>query len=118
MIRIWADVWRRHRLAAAAFVLASALTLLFAARFVASLVYWSAHHEEPIAGWMTVGYVARSWGVPPRRIDEIAGLPPPDGRPLTLDEIAAARGVPVETVVVAVRKAVGDLRAEAGESPP
>lgn len=109
------EIWRRHRLLSVAFLCAATLTVFFLGRLVVSVVYWSAHREEPVRPWMTVGYVGRSWDLPPRRIDELAGLPPPDGHPLTLQEIADRRGVAVETVIAEVEAAVRTLRREAAE---
>ena len=53
---------------------------------------------------MTVGYVARSWGLDPRELDALAGLPTPDvkGHSQPLSEIAQDRDVPVEVVIDAV----------------
>ena len=55
---------------------------------------------------MTAGYIGRSWGLDPRALVAEAGLPPRDGRPLTLDQIAEARGVPVGTVIAEVEAAL------------
>ncbi len=108
-------VLRRHPWLALAFVVALGLTLFFATRFVIHAVYWAdpAHRRQPVAAWMTAGYVGRSWGLDPRAIDAEAGLPPPDGQPLTLEEIAAARGVPVAEVIAAVEAAILRLKAPA-----
>jgi hypothetical protein len=103
--------WRAHKLLVTAFALSTLLTLFFVTRLVVGLVYWSMHAEEPVRPWMTVGYVGKSWDLNPRMIDREAGLPPPDGHPLTLAEIAAARGVPVETVIAEVEAAVARLKA-------
>lgn len=102
---------RRHPKLFAAFVLALVLALFFAGRIVVRAVYWSQHREEAVAPWMTVGYVGRSWRLDPRAIDAEAGLPPPEGRPLTLEQIAADRGVPVAQVIVEVEAAIATLRA-------
>lgn len=59
---------------------------------------------------MTVGYVGHSWGIDPRQIDLIAGLPLPDGHPLTLSEIAARDGAPVSEVIARVEAAVAQLK--------
>jgi hypothetical protein len=111
------EALRRHPRLAAAFALASLLTLVFLGRLVFGLLYWQAHREEPIQGWMTVGYVGRSWGLPPRALGTEAGLPPPDGRPRTLEEIADERGVPVDTLIAEVRAAVDRLRAREHPAP-
>jgi hypothetical protein len=111
-------LWRLRPVLATAFVLACALTLFFAGRFTVYTVYWATHHEEPIRPWMTVGYVARSWGLDGRDIDALAGLPLPEvkGRPQSLAEIAADRGVPVAEVIAEVEAAIATLRAaEVGE---
>ncbi len=110
MIRLW----RNRPLLTSAFLLACALTLFFAVRFVVQAVYWSSHQEEPVQPWMTVGYVARSWGLDPREIDALAGLPTPDvkGHSQPLSEIAKDRAVPVEAVIDAVETAVDTLLAD------
>lgn len=105
--------FRKHPLLATAFALTLALTFVLGGRLAASAIYWSAHQQETIRPWMTIGYVGRSWGVHPRRIEEVAGLPMPvDGSPLTLDEIARQRVVPVEKIVKQVEAAVAKLKAE------
>jgi hypothetical protein len=107
---------RRHPVLLSAFALALVLTLFFAGRFVWAAIYWSQHREMPVQGWMTVGYVGHSWGLDPRALDGAAGTPvPAKGHPLTLDEIARARGVPVAQVIAEVTAAVQALKAaEAG----
>ncbi|THD84259.1 hypothetical protein E7811_00425 [Aliigemmobacter aestuarii] len=106
-------LWSRHPVLLTAFVLAAALSVFFTGRIVVKSVYWATHREAGIAPWMTVGYIGRSWDLDPREIDARAGLPMPErGRPLTLEEIARERGVPVEDIVSLVRATVADLKAE------
>lgn len=106
-------LWRARPWLTSAFLLACAVTLFFAGRFTVFTIYWATHREMPIEPWMTVGYVARSWGLNPRDLDAAAGLPPPQvrGHPLPLSEIAEDRGVPVEQVIAEVEAAVARLRA-------
>lgn len=106
-------LWRARPWLTSAFLLACALTLFFAARFVGHAVYWANHQDEAVQPWMTVGYVARSWGLDGREIDALAGLPLPEvkGHPQTLAEIAADRGVPVAEVIAKVEAAVAELKA-------
>lgn len=106
-------LWRKRPLLVSAFLLATALTLFFGFRFVRYTIYWSdpAHHQEVVQGWMTVGYIGKSWRLDPREIDRVAGLPVPEhGHPLTLRQIAQARGVPVEDVIAEVDAAIAELR--------
>lgn len=105
--------WRARPWLTSAFVLACAVTLFFAGRLVFFTAYWATHREMPVQGWMTVGYVARSWGLDPRELDAAAGLPVPEvkGRPQPLSEIARDRGVPLSELVAEVEAAVAELRA-------
>ena len=64
---------------------------VFIVRAVRPAIYWHYHQDEPIRGWMNVGYVAHSYHVPPHVLYRALGLPhkPPDKRPLR--EIAKAQ---------------------------
>ena len=108
MIRLFG----RHPFVMSILALSFCLALFFAGRFTLRAIYWEAHRQEPVAAWMTVGYLGRSWGLDPREIDARAGLPLPNGRPLTLEEIAAIRSVPVAQVITEVEAAIAALLAE------
>ena len=111
--------FRRHPVLASAFLLATLVMLAFAGSFAVRLVYWQIHAEEDVQAWMTVGYVGHSWGIKPLLIDETAGLPPPvDGHPLTLQEIADQRGVPVSAIISEVEAALEKLQARVAEPRP
>lgn len=106
-------LFRRHPLLVLAFVLAACGATFFTGRIIWSAVYWAQHRQEPVQPWMTVGYVGRSWQVPPREIDARAGLPlPVKGHPLTLQQIADQRGVPVAEIVALVEATVAVIQAE------
>src|ERR1700741_1815210 len=81
--------WRQS-LVGIAFLLSLCVTMVFVVRAVRPAIYWHYHHDEPIRGWMTMGYVAHSYHVPPHVLHQNLGLPdmPPDRRPLR--EIATA----------------------------
>lgn len=106
---------RDHPYAAAGFALATAVTLFFLVRAVVLVIYWSdpAHHNEVVKPWMTVGYIAKSWDLDPREIDRLTGLPRPEGHgPWTLQEVAEARGVPVEEIIAQLNAALALMKAE------
>lgn len=113
MITRLLTLWRARPWLTSAFLLACAVTLFFAGRFTAYTVYWASHREMPVEPWMTVGYIARSWGLEPRALDAEAGLPVPEvlGRPQPLAEIARDRGVPVAEIIAEVEAAIETLRA-------
>lgn len=103
---------RRHPFLGGAFLLAAALALWLLAEVVSGALGWQGRGPEPLRPWMTVGYVGRTYGLDPRLIDATAGFPTPDeaGHPLTLAEIAARRGVPVEQVFHEVEAVLAELR--------
>jgi hypothetical protein len=106
------DLWIRHRWLLLAFVIAVALALFFGMRAVLYGLYWSDHRDEAIVGWMTPRYVAMSWEVPPEVVADTLALPRDGtGRRVTLSEIAASRGVSVETVAAEVTAAIEAFRA-------
>lgn len=105
-------LWRSSPKLLMAFVAALSLTLYFIGSITWQAVYWANHRNMAVQPWMTVGYVANSWGLNGRDIDLTAGLPLPDGHPLTLIEIAVQRGVPVADVVAAVEAAIVTLQAK------
>lgn len=108
-------LFRNHPIAVSGFVLAAAVTLFFLFRMVSSALYWSdpAHQNESVKAWMTVGYIAKSWDLDPRKIDALAGLPTPEEHgPWTIREIAEARGVAVQVVIDQVNASITALQTQ------
>ncbi len=91
--------WRQS-VVAVAFLLSLSVAIFFVVRAARPLIYWHYHQDEPIRGWMTLGYVAHSYRVPPHVLHSALGLPdkPPDKRPLR--EIAKAQ----EQAIVQARR--------------
>lgn len=92
------------------------VALIFAVRLAMFTIYWAdtAHRDQPIAGWMTPGYVSHSWDVPPELIR--AALPaapaPRPGTHPTLSQIAEAEGVPLSDLIARLQVAIDAARAE------
>jgi len=113
MIGLIKRLWAAAPLATAILALALAATLVFGVR---SAVFWADRErvtrEQPVAGWMTPGYVAHSWHVPRDVIAEALALDA-DRKPQrkTLSAIAEARGVPVEEIIAALEAAIAAHRA-------
>lgn len=107
---------RRHPALTGAFVLAAALVLWLLVEVTSGVLGWHGRGEEPLAPWMTIGYVGRTHEVDPRLIDVTAGFPTPDeaGHPLTLAEIAQRQGIPIGQVYDKVEAALVDLRPPQG----
>lgn len=101
---------RRHWILLALFLAAAAASGLFATRLVVQSLYWSSQHQEPIEGWMTLGYVAHAQGVPPWLLRRALGLPPEreDRRPLA--EIATAQDLPLDALRLRLEHAIATAR--------
>ena len=112
------NLWRTQRLALIAFLLALSVTGFFATRFIASSIYWAdpAHRNVQIEGWMTPGYIARSYRVPPEVVRAALGLRREDGRQ-TIAEIAARRATSLEALSVEILAAVNGARLLRSEPP-
>ncbi|WBU54687.1 hypothetical protein [Paracoccus sp. SCSIO 75233] len=85
----------------AAFLLAVALSGFFGFRLVDRALYWADPdhlHQEP-APWMTVGYLARSWKMPPQELGRTLDLEPEDIRGNRLSDIAEETGIPVAELI-------------------
>ena len=109
-------LFKTHPYALTGFVLALAVTLFFCGRIVTSAIYWAnpAHHDESVRQWMTVGYIAKSWGVKPQDVDAMAHLPGPKGHgPWTMKQIARSRNVAVDEVIRQVNETVAKLKLQA-----
>jgi len=110
---------RKQWLVAAALALVIALTALFAVRTVRRAVYWRFHRDETIRPWMSVPYVAHSYGIPPRVLYEGLGIPHPphDRRPIR--EIAREQNRPAEELIGVLERAIAREReAHPNASPP
>ncbi len=111
--------WRQS-VVAVAFLLSLSVAIFFVVRAVRPLIYWHYHQDEPIRGWMTMGYVAHSYHVPPHVLHSALGLPdnPPDKRPLR--EIAKAQNRSMDEIRSLLLQAIVQARRPnpASPSPP
>jgi hypothetical protein len=94
----------------AAFLLAVGFTGFYVVRTVRDAIYWHAHHDEPIAGWMTLGYVAHSYHVPPHVLFLALGMDPGPPERRNIATIAAAQGRSVEQVAALLNNAIVHAR--------
>lgn len=107
-------LWTLAPVATVLLVLALAATLLFGLR---SVLLWHDRHdrivrEQPVAAWMTPGYVAHSWQLPRQVVIETLALDPKAGPPReTLADLAEERGVPVDSLIAELEAAIARHRA-------
>lgn len=108
--------WRQS-LVAVAFLLALSVAVFFVVRAVRPVIYWHYHQDEPIRGWMNLGYVAHSYHVPPHPLHAALGLPDkPDRRPLR--EIAKEQNRPMDEIRTLLLEAIVQARRAHSASPP
>lgn len=115
-------IFRSAPVLASAFTIALLLTLWFGGQSIARAIYWAdpQHQNQEIAGWMTLGYIGRSWGIPPS--DMAIAIEPywhkePGKRIPPLDVIARERGVPVSEVIAHVEAAIASYQAQDAKRP-
>lgn len=92
-------LWAQHRVLLLLFCLLLGASGLFGFKTVRAALYWAdpAHKEQPLAGWMTPRYVARSYDLPPEYLDEALFLDPQQApRRISLDEIATRNSVTLD----------------------
>jgi hypothetical protein len=108
----------QHWLVAAAFVVVLGFTGLHALRTVRDVIYWDYHRDQPIQGWMSLGFVAHSYHVPPYVLYQALGLPrkPPDRRPLRA--IASAQKHSVDELRTVLQDAIVHARPPYPPPPP
>jgi hypothetical protein len=107
--------WRQS-VVAVAFLLALSVAVFFVVRAVRPMIYWHYHQDEPIRGWMNLGYVAHSYHVPPHVLHSALGLPDkPDRRPLR--EIAKEQNRSMDEIRTALLEAIVQARRSNPPSP-
>ena len=87
-----------------------AVTGLFAARAFRRAAYWREHRDETIRPWMSVGYVAHSYRVPPPVLYQAIGIEPTlhDRRPLR--QIAHQQNRSVDILISELQHAIIEFR--------
>lgn len=101
--------WGR-RLLLAAFVVSLGFTGLHVVRTVRDAIYWNAHRDEPIEGWMTLGYVAHSYHVPPHILFRALGMQPGPPEHRNIAALARTRGESVDAVAARLNHAIVHVR--------
>lgn len=92
-------LFRRPVLLRLAFVVTLALALAFALRLGVGVLYWNANQTRPIEPWMPIGYVARSWDVPPETLAQALEIEFGSLPRQSIERIAAQQGVPVTDLI-------------------
>lgn len=101
-------LWRKHRLLFLAFVAAIAVTVFFAGRLLFFSVYWAdpAHRGQRLEEWMTPGFVAHSYDLPPEVVREVLELDAGEGKRRTLAEVMQTSDLTLEEIQQRIDAAV------------
>lgn len=108
-------LWREQRGPLIAFVLAAGLCAFFGGRIVIRTIYWAnpEHHRQAPEGWMTPGYIARSWRLRIEDVDAVLGIengPELVGEgPPTLERIARRLDVPLADLIDRLEMVLPDI---------
>jgi hypothetical protein len=106
---ILARAVRRHPVAGVLFLALAGAFLVLTLRALVMALVWAASSPDPdapIAGWMTPRYVVRLRDVPPDAMRRILDLPAGEGTRVTLEQLAAARGVPLDQFLAELEAAI------------
>jgi hypothetical protein len=108
-------LWLQHRAALLVFTVALVAVAFFGTRVTMRWVYWSnpAHQDQPIAGWMTPGYIAQSYGVEMDLVRAALALDEASPHWMPLDEIARQSGDDRDDLIAAIEAAIATARASA-----
>lgn len=117
---------RSHPILSSVFGLAMLGLVAFSVGFLREAMYFNdpAHRNQSLEGWMTPGYVGKSWDLPPPMVRDTLQLDAtmkPNGRPMMLSEIAALHGVTLadlQSRVEAARASLDQQRNRDAGSPP
>ena len=109
--------WRQW-IVVLAFLLVVSVTGLFAVRTAQRAIYWHYHQDEQIRPWMSIGYIAHSYRVPPHVLYKALGLPhkPPDRRPIR--DIAREQNRTTDEVIAVLQDAIIHARPPYPPPPP
>lgn len=98
--------WRQRPFLTLAFVLAVLATLFFAGRALTFAVTLSYRAEQPVAGWMTPRYIARTYGLDRDAIAALLGTEDRDDLRQPIDAIAREQARPAADLIAIVQTAV------------
>jgi len=104
-------LWLNHKLLLTGFVLALLATLVLCARLVTLTIYFAHHRDVELADWMPLGYISRSYEIPPDQLAAALHLPPGAPFHVPLERISEHEGIPLPEIKRQILDAVRQIRA-------
>ncbi|MCF6304051.1 MAG: hypothetical protein L3J33_01590 [Rhodobacteraceae bacterium] len=113
MIKKIKHLWQEHRLLLLGFIIASLFTIMFLIRTIFDTVYFQNNRDRPIEPWMPIGYIAKTYDVPPEVLLQSAGIPLDNSIRRRIRRVAQETGIPYEQLVAQLMDAIEQHRAMA-----
>lgn len=110
MINAIVTAWRKNRLLTAGFLVLCLVTFFLILRLGFSIIYWSAHQNEPLRPWMRLGYISRSHNVEVEALRQAIGLPPSKRERRNLEELARDQGVPIAQLIQQLDQVIAETK--------
>ncbi len=104
-------IWREHRVVFLGFVAAAILTLFFTFKTIGGLIYWSQHREAPLEPWMSIGYIAHSYNIPPHELADQMHLTRDEAKHKPIGEIAEDAGMEFDRLKTEILSIIETTRA-------
>ena len=99
-------LWRKNPGLTLAFALALLATLFFGGRAIMFAVTLNYRAEQPVAGWMTPRYIARTYGLEREELAILLTTTDKDDLRQPLYTIAREQGVTVSDLISTVQQAI------------
>ncbi len=112
MIQKFKRLWHNQKLLLLGFLIVSLFTLMFLGRAIFGAIYFKNHPDRPIEPWMPIGFIAKTYHVPPEILLEAVGIPKSDSIRRRIRRISQETGVPYEQLIDQMLRAIQDYRDE------
>ncbi len=113
MIKKLRHLWQEHRLLLLGFVFVSLFTVMFLIRTIVDTVYFQNNRDREIEPWMPIGYIAKTYDVPPEVLLQSAGISLDNAIRLRIQRVADETGIPYAQLVRQLMDAIDQHRAMA-----
>ncbi len=113
MIKKIKHLWQDHRLLLLGFVIASLFTIMFLVRTIMDTVYFQNNQDREIEPWMPIGYIAKTYDVPPEVLLQSVGIPLDNSVRRRIRRVAQETGIPYEQLVAQLMDAIEQHRSMA-----
>lgn len=113
MIAKYKHLWRVAPIATALLSLSIVVLLIFTLRLGMFFFRPPPPKDVVIEPWMTPGFVAHSWHIPPDVMGAAMQIEPrKGGRPQNLEYIAEQKGIPVDQLIADIEAAIAEFRSK------